>query len=1004
MKRSAIQLPVTSPPLFWMALSLATLALVVVADGVMPLMRALEALYVLPVLVAIFARRVWFILAVAILGMLLCPAVYALAPPPETWSVYALVNRGSAAASVLAATGLGIALLRIMERNEARRQAAEQQYELLRMASTAGRLGGWISYLPSGPVQWTDEVARIYELDTTSPPQTLDFERFIAPEFLEHMRACFERCARDGTPYDEEFQIITTSGRRLWVSAFGRAVRNAAGQIIAVQGAVQDISRAREMEASLARSEALFRQFAETLPSIVWTTDVAGKVDYISHAIADLCGPEAPVQALGDGWLSLLHPEDVEATRAVWEHAVRAGTPSEAEFRFRASDGSYRWHLARAIPFRDEQGNIVKWYGTSTSIDEQKRMATRLRTILESITDGFVIIAPDGRIAYLNAPAEQILLQRRADLLGKSIYEAFPQIRGTWFDREYTEVQATERAAHFEEFFPRRGLWIEFSLYPSEEGVAVYFRDVTRRRAMEDQLRLLETALARLNDIVMITEARPIDEPGPRIVFVNDAFERITGYSRAEALGRSPRFLQGPRTRRSELDRVRAALQRCEFVAVQVINYRKSGGDFWNEFSIIPITDEKGNCTHFVSIQRDITEQVKLEEQLRQAQRLEALGQLTGGVAHDFNNLLTVMQGNAELLSEALVGNPDLKPLAEMISTAAQRGAALTRHLLAFARRQVLDPLAVDVNRLITGMDGLIRRALGEHITILLILAPDLWPALVDPAQFESALLNLCINARDAMPEGGTLTIETANVLLDQHYADRSTDVTPGAYVLVAVSDTGAGIAPEHLPHVFEPFFTTKEKGKGSGLGLSMVYGFVKQSQGHVTIYSEPGRGTTVKLYLPRSVEDVAGYETGIEGAWVGGNETILLVEDDEAVRHFARQQLTSLGYRVLEAGTGPEALEIVRAHDDVALLFTDIVMPGGMSGRELVEAARQVLPGLKVLYTSGYAENVIVHHGRLDPGVLLLSKPYRRADLARKVREALLAEAEGQGGGEQSV
>jgi PAS domain S-box-containing protein len=631
-------------------------------------------------------------------------------------------------------------------------------------------------------------------------------------------------------------------------------------------------------------------------------------------------------------------------------------------------------------------------------------MANRLRTILESITEGFVIIDSDDRFAYLNASAQHILLQSRADLLGKSIYEAFPQIRGTRFDREYTQARATRRAAHFEEFFARRELWIEFSIYPSEEGVAVYFRDVTRRRAMEDTLRLLKAAVERLNDVVIITESRPIDEPGPRIVFVNDAFKRVTGYSRAEALGRTPRILHGPRTQRGELDRVRAALERREFVLVRVINYKKDGKEFWNEFSIVPITNAEGECTHFISIQRDITEQVALEERLGQAQRLEAVGQLTGGVAHDFNNLLTVILGNAELLSEALAGNPDLKPLAEMISAAAQRGSALTQHLLAFARRQALDPRAVDVNRLITGMDGLIRRALGEHIELRLILTPDLWRALVDPAQLESALLNLCINARDAMPARGTLTIETVNVVLDQHYADRFTEVTPGAYVLVAVSDTGAGIAPEHLPHVFEPFFTTKEKGRGSGLGLSMVYGFVKQSRGHVTIDSEPGRGTTVKLYLPRTVEEVAGYETGIEGAWLGGNETILLVEDDDAVRHFARQQLTSLGYRVLEATTGPEALGIVRAHDEIALLFTDIVMPGGMSGRELVEAARQVRPGLKVLYTSGYAENVIVHHGHLNPGVLLLRKPYRRADLARKLREALLDRVEGQGSGEQSL
>ncbi|MCX7789258.1 MAG: PAS domain S-box protein, partial [Chloroflexaceae bacterium] len=972
MKRSATRVPMAATSPFWMAPSLVTLALVALADRITSLMSVPAGLYVLSVLIAIFARRAWFVIAVAVVGIVLCVAGPALAP--QTWSAHALIYQGSAVVSLLAAAGLGVALLRVMERNEAQRRAAQQQSDLLRMASTAGRLGGWLIHLPAGPVEWTDEVARIYELDPASAPQTLDFERFIAPEFVEHMRGCFERCAREGASYDEEFQIVTASGRRVWVRSFGRAVRDAAGKIVAVQGAVQDISKTKEIEASLARSEARFQQFADTLPLIVWATDATGKADYVNQTISQVAGPEALARALGDGWLTLLHPDDMEATRAAWEQAVRTGVPLEVEFRFRTSDGSYRWYLDRAVPIRDEQGNIVRWYGTSTDIDEQKRLATRLRTILESITDGFVIIDPGERFAYLNTPAEQLVLRRREDLLGKNMYEAFPEIRGTRFDHEYTEARATGRAAHFEEFYPISGLWIEFSIYPSEEGVAIYFRDVTRRRAMEDQLRLLEAAVARLNDIVMITEAGPIDEPGPRIVFVNDAFERVTGYSRAEALGRSPRFLQGPRTQRGELDRVRAALQRCEFVSVRVINYTKSGREFWSEFNLIPITNEKGECTHFVSIQRDITEQLALEEQLRQAQRLEAVGQLTGGVAHDFNNLLTVMLGNAELLSEALADNPDLKPLAEMIGTAAQRGSALTQHLLAFARRQALDPRAVDVNRLITGMDGLIRRALGEHIEIRLMLAPALWRALVDPAQLESALLNLCINARDAMPAGGALTIETANVLLDQHYADRATEVTPGAYVLVAVSDTGLGIAPEHLPHVFEPFFTTKGQGKGSGLGLSMVYGFVKQSQGHVTIYSEPGQGTTVKLYLPRTVEEVAGYETDVEGAWLGGDETILLVEDDEAVRHFARQQLTSLGYRVLEAATGPEALEIVRAHDDIALLFTDIVMPGGMSGRDLVEAARQVRPGLKVLYTSGYAENVIVHHGRLDPGVLLLS------------------------------
>ncbi|MFQ3661731.1 MAG: PAS domain S-box protein [Chloroflexaceae bacterium] len=985
----------TVPSPLWIGLSLITLALVTVADAITPLMRTMAVLYVLPVLAAILVRRAWFVLTVAALSTLLCAAGYALAPAPGGWSVDALIGRGAMVVVILAASGLGVFLLRALERTEAQRQAVQRQCDLLQMSSAAGRLGGWIVHLPDGSVQWTDEVARIFELDPATPPRSLDFERFIAPEFVAVMRARFEQCAHEGVPYDEEFEIITAGGRRIWVRSSGRPVRDPAGTIVAVHGIMQDISQARELEKALARSEARFRQFADTLPLIVWITDAAGKVEYMNQAFASLAGPAAPDQALGDGWLTFLHPDDVDQARAAWEQAVRAGVPSEAEFRFRASDGSYRWHLARAVPIRDDQGQIVKWYGTSTNIDDQKRLSTRLQTILESITDGFVAIDPEGRFAYLNTPAEHLLFHSKAELLGKHMYEVFPQVRGTRFDHEYAAARATGRAAQFEQFFAGRGVWIEFNLYPSEEGMAIYFRDVTRRRTTEEQLRLLETAVAQLNDMVMITEADPLDEPGPVIVFVNDAFERITGYSRAEALGRSPRFLQGPRTQRSELDRVRRALQQRELVSVQVINYTKSGREYWTEFNIVPLMNAEGQCTHFVSIQRDITQQLELEEQLRQAQRLEAVGQLTGGIAHDFNNLLTVILGNAELLSEALAGNPDLHTLAEIISAAAQRGSALTQHLLSFARRQALDPRAVDVNQLISGMDGLIRRALGEHIEIRLILAPDLWPALVDPAQLESALLNLCINARDAMPTGGALTIETTNVVLDPEYADRHTEVIPGAYVLVAVSDTGMGIPPEHLPHVFEPFFTTKEKGKGSGLGLSMVYGFVKQSQGHITIYSEPGQGATVKLYLPRTVEEVASYDATADDTCSGGQETILLVEDDEAVRHFARQQLMSLGYAVVEAATGPSALEILRARDDIDLIFTDIVMPGGMSGRELVEAARLLRPGLKALYTSGYAENVIVHHGRLDPGVVLLSKPYRRADLARKVREALVAKAD---------
>ena len=393
------------------------------------------------------------------------------------------------------------------------------------------------------------------------------------------------------------------------------------------------------------------------------------------------------------------------------------------------------------------------------------------------------------------------------------------------------------------------------------------------------------------------------------------------------------------------------------------------------------------------SLQTQRVDIERLNNRLQQAQRLEAVGQLTGGVAHDFNNLLTVVLGNAELLAEQAADRPQQRQLAEMIAAAAQRGAVLTRQLLAFARKQALDPRATDVNQLLAALDPMLRRTLGEHIEIETIRGAGLWLAMVDAGQLDNALLNLCLNARDAMESGGRLTLETANAALDAAYAERNPEVTPGQYVMLAVSDTGQGIAPEHLAQVFEPFFTTKAKGKGTGLGLAMVYGFVKQSAGHISIYSEPGQGTTVKLYLPRAPVGASPVPPSppSQAPAEGGHELVLVVEDDELVRQHACSELRTLGYQVLAAEGGKAALALIDEHDNIDLLFTDVVMPG-MSGRVLADAAREKRPGLRVLYTSGYTENAIVHHGRLDAGVKLLPKPYRRAELARAVRAALSA------------
>jgi signal transduction histidine kinase/CheY-like chemotaxis protein len=392
------------------------------------------------------------------------------------------------------------------------------------------------------------------------------------------------------------------------------------------------------------------------------------------------------------------------------------------------------------------------------------------------------------------------------------------------------------------------------------------------------------------------------------------------------------------------------------------------------------------------------------EERARQSQRLEAIGQLTGGVAHDFNNLLTVVIGSLGVLGRSLAPGAEaadparLRRLADAALEAARRGAVLNRRLLAFARRQALQPATVDANALIAGMSDVIRRALGERVEVETVLAGGLWPTLADPTELEAALLNLAVNARDAMPDGGRLTLETANARLDDAYAATHAEVMPGQYVLLAVSDTGAGMPPEVVARAFDPFFTTKGIGRGTGLGLSQVYGFVKQSGGHVKIYSELGRGTTVKIYLPRllpaeaaaMLPSATAAPMDIPAPRARPGEAILLVEDDPAVRAFAAEALGGLGYRVVEAGEGRTALAALATEPELALLLTDVGLPNGMTGRQLADAVHRLRPALPVLYSTAYAPNAIVHGGVLDPGTRLLPKPFTAEELAVKVRQAI--------------
>ena len=437
----------------------------------------------------------------------------------------------------------------------------------------------------------------------------------------------------------------------------------------------------------------------------------------------------------------------------------------------------------------------------------------------------------------------------------------------------------------------------------------------------------------------------------------------------------------------------------------------------WRNFAIraLPIVGDDGEIREWVGVHTDITHQRAAESALRelnanletrviaeiderrqaeaklaQAQKMESLGKLTGGVAHDFNNLLQVVSGNLQLLARDVAGNEKAEARLANAEAGVARGAKLASQLLAFGRRQTLEPKVVNVSRFVRGMDDMLRHALGEGVEIETIVGGGLWNSFVDPAQVENALLNLAINARDAMDGQGQLTVEVGNAFLDADYTLGHEEVEAGQYVMLAVSDTGCGMTPEIVEKVFEPFFSTKVEGKGSGLGLSMVYGFVKQSGGHVKIYSEPGEGTTVRIYLPRSLASEDAEVQIAAGPVVGGSETVLVVEDDEDVRATVVEMLADLGYNVVKAPDADAALIIVQSGMPIDILFTDVVMPGTLKSPELARRARERLPNIAILFTSGYTENSIVHGGKLDAGVELLSKPYTREALARRLRHVV--------------
>jgi PAS domain S-box-containing protein len=634
---------------------------------------------------------------------------------------------------------------------------------------------------------------------------------------------------------------------------------------------------------------------------------------------------------------------------------------------------------------------------------ELERNLALLRGITEGTTDAVFVKDLQGQYIMINSAGARFLGREVRDVVGKSDVELFtPEVGRTIVERDRKVVQSGETQT-YEEFGTAAGVT---RLYLSTKGpfrdpggqvvgLLGICRDITDRKRAEEEVRQSQQKLQ------IHLDHTPLAVIEWDLNFCvagwNPSAERIFGYTREEALGKHGHFIV-PAAYRQQVDRVWQDLiehgetghspSHARFGRND--NITKDGRLVSCEWYNTPLVDDAGRVLGVASLAQDVTERVLLEDSLRQSQKMEAIGRLAGGVAHDFNNLLTVILGYSQILGEGVPAGQLADGVAQ-IKSAADKAAGITRQLLAFSRKQVLTPRVINLNDVMLNLDSLLRRLIGEDIEVLTVPCGDLGSVKADPGQIEQVIMNLALNSRDAMPQGGKLTLETSNEMLDETHGREREPIVPGNYVMLAVSDTGEGMSPETLARIFEPFYTTKEIGKGTGLGLSMVYGIVKQSGGYIWVYSEPRHGTTFKIYLPRVARQAEAIATEKNpNKDQRGSETILLVEDDPQLRRLTSSVLSHCGYKVLVASNPEEGLSISKANrEDIRLLVTDVVMPR-MNGRQLAEQIVKICPDLKVLYVSGYTNNAIVHYGVLDSGLWFLPKPFTLSALVAKVREVL--------------
>ena len=778
----------------------------------------------------------------------------------------------------------------------------------------------------------------------------------------------------------------------------------------------QYISGVKQAEEALRDSEKKYRLLVSQIPAMVFQGYGDWSIDPLDEKVEVLTGyAKEDFDSRRVKWCDLIPAEDLDYAAKVFIEALKTDKSYVREHRLRKKDGEIIWVQCRGQIFCHDQGKVDHISGVSFDVTQRRQAEEAVREgerfladVFASIQDGINIMDTDYNIIRVN-PIFDRWYEHARPLVGKKCYKAFHGRQEPCEICPYRQTLETGKAAY--KVTPREGKdgaeagWLEVFTFPITDpatgqvkGVIQHIRDITERQRAEEALqereRFLTSIFASIQDGISVLDNEY------NIVRVNPAMER--DYAQAMPLVGKKCYEAYHGSREScDICPARTTLE-TGAAAREMVIVKGAAGEMvrYVDLYTFPLMDmSSGQMQGVVEYVRDVTEQKQAEEalhrseaQLSQAVKMEAVGRLAGGVAHDFNNILTAIIGYGELLLMNLDQQDPQRQDVQDILVAAERAATLTRQLLAFSRKQVLQPQRLALNRVVANMDKMLRRIIGEDIDLVTVLGPEPGTVTADPGQIEQVIMNLAVNARDAMPQGGKLTIETADADLDEAYAQNHLEAQPGPYVMLAVSDTGVGLDQEAQARIFEPFFTTKELGKGTGLGLSTVYGIVKQSGGLIWVYSEPGKGTTFKIYLPRleAAGDLAAGLSQVPGKCEWGSETVLLVEDEDMVRHVARRILARHGYTVLEAASGDDALAISRENaGPIHLMLTDVVMPG-MSGRETADNLKPQRPGMKVLFMSGHTENAIVHHGVLDPGTAFIQKPFKYNVLAQKIREVL--------------